>query len=104
SGQPDLPTNLTQIQFQERVRNERAIELVFEDNRLWDIMRWQIAEEEGVMLGEMWGIKIYKIDGSSEFRYEPYVFESRSFPKRMYHHPFLKSEVIKGNLLQNPGW
>ena len=104
SGMPDLPSPLTKEQFRQRVRNERAIELAFEENRLWDIMRWMIAEEEGVMRGEMWGLKIYRITGSFEFRYEPYVFESRSFPRRMYLHPFLRAEVIKGYLVQNPGY
>lgn len=104
SGMPDLPPNLDQETFRSRVRNERAVELVFEDNRLWDIMRWQIAEEEGVMKGAMWGIRIYPIAGSDEFRYEPYVFEERSFPTRMYLHPFLQGEVDKGYLVQNPGW
>lgn len=104
SGMPNLPAGLSKDEFRKRVRNERAIELVFEDNRLWDIMRWLIAEDEGVMKGDMWGIRIYKITGSSEFRYEPYVFETRIFPKRMYLHPFLKTEVLKGYLVQNPGY
>ena len=104
SGMPNLPSGLTKKQFRDRVRNERAIEFVFEDNRLWDIMRWQIAEEDGVMQGDMWGLKIFQIEGSKEFRYKPYVFETRTFLKRMYLHPFLKSEVVKGYLVQNPGY
>lgn len=104
SGMPNLPAGLTKEQFRERVRNERAIELSYEDNRLWDILRWMIAEQEGVMLGSMWGIKIYKITGSTEFRYVPYVFSTRVFPTKLYLHPFLKSEVIKEYLVQNPGW
>src|SRR5690606_41948887 len=103
-GSPELPTILDQETYNSRVRNERAVELVFEDNRLWDIMRWQIAEEEGIMNGAMWGIRIYPIAGSDEFRYEPYVFEERSFPTRMHLHPFLQGEVDKGYLVQNPGW
>lgn len=104
SGMPNLPSGLTKEQFRERVRNERVIELSFEDNRLWDIMRWQIAEEDGVMQGNMWGLRIFTIPGSDEFRYEPYVFENRTFQRRMYLHPFLKSEVVKGYLIQNPGY
>ena len=60
---------------------------------------------EGVMQGDMWGIKVYKIDGNNdEFRYEPYVFEKRSFQKRMYLNPFPTSEINKGYLIQNPGY
>ncbi len=104
SGMPKLPATLTKDQFRERVRNERAIELAFEDHRLWDIRRWLIAENDGVMRGAMYGLRIYKIAGSTEFRYEPYVFETRTFAPRMYLHPFLNSEVFKGYLVQNPGW
>ena len=104
SGMPDLPVGLGYEEFQKRVRNERAVELAFDNHRLWDVRRWMIAEEEGVMAGNMWGIKIYKIEGSSEFRYKPYVFETRSFPRRMYLIPFPTTEVNKGYLVQNPGY
>ena len=104
SGQPNLPTGLSQDEFRIRVRNERAIELAFEDHRFWDIRRWKIAENEGVMQGQMWGIKVYKIPNSTEFRYVPYVIETRIFLPKMYLHPFLPYEVYKGYLVQNPGW
>jgi hypothetical protein len=102
SGMPDLPSGLSQSQFRERVRNERAIELAFDDSRFWDIRRWLIAGE--VANGPMYGIKIYRITGSSEFRYEPYVFETRTWVPKMYLHPFGTTEINKGYLVQNPGY
>jgi hypothetical protein len=105
SGMPDFPAGLSKEQFRDKIRNERTIELAFEDHRFWDIMRWLIAENEGVMKGNMWGIKIYKQAlPSTEFSWVPYVFETRSFNKNMYLHPFFKTEVDKGYLIQNPGW
>ncbi|MFD2934745.1 RagB/SusD family nutrient uptake outer membrane protein [Spirosoma flavum] len=104
SGMPKLPTGLTKEQFRDRVRNERDIELAFEDHRLYDIRRWKIAENDGVMQGLFYGLKITKITGSTEFKYEPYVFETRTFLPRMYLHPFLNTEVYKGYLVQNPGY
>jgi len=104
SGQPDLPTGLSKDQFRDRVRNERAIELFDEDHRFWDIRRWLIAEQDGVMKGDFYGIKIYPNPAPPDFRYEVYSFETRSFNKNMYLHPFLRSEVLKGYLIQNPGW
>lgn len=104
SGQPDLPTGLSQDQFRDRVRNERAIELFDEDQRFWDIMRWQIAEQDGVMLGSFYGLKVYPNPTAPNFRYEVYKFESRSFNRNEYLLPFLRSEVLKGYLIQNPGW
>lgn len=105
SGMPDFPAGLSYEAFRDKLRNERAIELFFEEHRLWDIMRWRIAEEEGVMQGNMRGIKIEKLPApSKEFRYKPYVFEQRSWKAAMYHIPFLQVEVDKGYLIQNPGW
>ena len=103
SGMPNLPAGLSQSQFRTRVRNERDIELAFEDHRFWDIRRWLIAEEDGVMTGPMYGIRVGRIT-TTTFSYLPYVFETRVFLKRMYLHPYLLSEVLKGNLVQNPGW
>lgn len=104
AGMPDLPQGLSQAEFRERVRNERAVELCMEGHRLYDTRRWEICEEDGVMRGNMYGIKIYKIEGSDECRYEPYVFEVRTFTKKMYRHPFSTGEMDKGYLIQNPGY
>lgn len=103
SGMPDV-TGLSKDQFREMIHKERAIELAFEDHRLWDIRRWMIAENDGVMKGNMYGVKITKITGSTEFHYQPFVFESRFFNRNMYLHPLPQKEVNKGYLIQNPGW
>ncbi len=103
SAMPNLPTGLTQSQFRTRVRNERDIELSFEDHRFWDIRRWLIAEDEGVMKGAMYGLTITKLTPTT-YSYLPVVFENRTFLKKMYLHPFDLTEVLKGSLVQNPGW
>ncbi len=104
SGMPDFPPGLSQEEFRKKLRNERAIEFAFEEHRLWDIYRWMIAEEEGVMRGNMWGINIYRIGSTDEYRYEPYVFETRTFNRNMYLHPIMQNEINKGYMIQNPGW
>ncbi len=107
SGQPNLPTGLTPLQFRDRVRNERAVELYFEEHRFWDIRRWMIAEQDGVMQGDFLGFTIRPVgsfDAPTSFSYEITKFETRTFLKRMYLHPFLRSEVLKGYLIQNPGY
>ena len=104
AGMPDVVAS-GQSDFREKVRHERDIELAFDNHRFWDIRRWMIAEEEGVMQGSMWGIKITRIDGSTNrFHYEPYVFETRSWNRRGYLHPFSTNEINKGYLVQNPGY
>lgn len=104
SGQPDLPAGLSKDQFRERVRNERAIELFDEDHRFWDIRRWLIAEQDGVMKGDFYGLRVYPNPTPPNFRYEVYKFETRSFNTKMYLHPFMRNEVLKGYLIQNPGY
>ena len=104
-GMPDFPSGLSQEQFREKLRNERSIELAFEEHRLWDIMRWIIAEQDGVMQGRMWGIKItQQPEPSTEFTYTYNVFEERYWKAGMYRIPFNQNEVNKGYLVQNPGW
>ncbi len=104
SGQPDLPAGLTQEQFRARVRNERGVELFDEDQHLWDIKRWMIAEQDGVMQGNMYGFKTYPNPDPPNYRYETYVFETRSWNRREYLWPITRSEVLKGYLKQNPGY
>ena len=106
SGQPAILSGSgIYSDFRELVRNERAIELAFDNHRFWDVRRWMIAEQEGVMSGAMYGIKIYWINSSpQEFRYTPYLYENRTFTKKMYLHPFSTNEVNKGYLIQNPGY
>ena len=112
SGQPEIAEGSTGIypDFRELIRNERAIELAFDNHRFWDIRRWMIAEQEGVMQGGMVGIRIELIDPNvpgtidGGFKYTPYVFETRTFTPKMYFHPFPTDEVNKGYLMQNPGY
>lgn len=105
SGMPPFPAGLNKTQFRERVRSERGVELAFEDHRFWDIRRWLIAEEEGVMRGDMYGFKLSAVQGSpGKVRYEPYVFERRAWSNRSYLHPIRQYEIEKGYMIQNPGW
>lgn len=103
SAMPNLPTGLSQAQFRDRVRNESAIELVWEDHRFWDIRRWLIGEDPGVMSGAFEGLRITKTTDRL-FAWTTYTFMTRTFTKNMYLHPFPQPEVLKGNLKQNPGY
>ena len=102
---PAFDNALTKDEFRQKLRNERAVELAYEDHRFWDIRRWMIAENEGVMQGKMYGLKLSPIVGQpNKAHYVPYVFERRSWSRRSYLHPIKQIEIDKGYLKQNPGW
>ena len=104
SGMPDFPQSLDQDQFREKLRNERAVELAFEDHRFWDIRRWMIAEQEGVMQGDMYGLMCWARVGTDQTHYPPFFFDTRLWNARSYLHPIKQNEIEKGYMLQNPGW
>lgn len=99
---PPLPDGLNQQQMRERIRNERRVELAFEDHRIWDVRRWMIAEETlGVPVK---GVEITKTDGDT-FIYQVKNLENRVFQPKMYLYPIPQSELsIASNWTQNPLW
>lgn len=100
-GLEELPlSGITKQELRERIREERFIELAFENQRAWDLRRWGIAEE---VLGK----PIYKMDITmnvdSTFNYEKQKLEERIFDEKMYLYPIPARDVNNG-LTQNPGW
>lgn len=105
AGMPDFPSGLDKDEMRERIKNERAIELSFEDHRLWDLRRWLDAED--VLSGPYYKVVITRISGSGLNQVCDYVisqYEERTFHRNMYLHPIMESEVFKGYMFQNPGW
>ncbi|MBW8685024.1 RagB/SusD family nutrient uptake outer membrane protein [Chitinophaga rhizophila] len=87
------------------VRRERRVEFPMEDNRLFDIRRWKIAEQ--VMAGPAYGI-LNNFDANRKDDYGKNILvEQRSFqPGRDYLWPVPQREVSlnSGVLPNNPGW
>jgi hypothetical protein len=102
---PALPTGLSQVQMRERIRNERRVELAFEDHRAWDVRRWmQGPEYFGVPLT---GVDITRVvtGTTTTFTYKPVVVESRVFEPKMYLYPIPQGELnTSKGLIQNPLW
>ncbi len=106
AGMPDLPEGLTKDQMRERIRNERAIELAFEDHRLYDVMRWKKGPE--IIAKPVYGMKVVK-NANGTFTYTPTLlseYYQRVFEDYQHLYPIPKTEIqkSKGKLLQNPGW
>ena len=105
AGQPNIATDLTASQFEERLENERFVELAFEGHRFYDLRRWKKAGEQKYRT-----IKSMQItknaDGS--FTYTPQSdSQTRSYwDDKMLLFPIAQSEILKsgGVLTQNEGW
>lgn len=102
SGMPDLPDNLTKDEMRKRIKNERAIELSFEEHRWWDVRRWKDGVKN--FNGPMYEMEIIKQDDGS-FIYNKVAFETRVFSEKMNLYPIPKAEMDKNPLYeQNEGW
>lgn len=90
-----------------RYRNERKIELSFEEHRFYDVRRWLIAPE---VYKPIKGVKIiYKLKPDHTTSQVPTITSSivqnRSWDDKAYFFPILRNEMNKNqNLIQNPGY
>ena len=86
--------------MRELIRNERRLELCFENHRFWDLRRWKSDLNETVK-----GISITTNAASGALEYQVIDVETRNFKDYMYYGPIPYSEINKwSNLLQNDGW
>ena len=91
-----------QSEFREKLRNERRVELAFEDHRFWDVRRWNIAES--TLGAPIMGVDI-AMNQDSTFNYSLKTVENRVFESKMYLYPIPHSELANASALdQNPGW
>lgn len=101
-GMTDLPSDLNQQQLRERIWNERAIELSFEEHRWWDARRWLKATDW--FGGPMYEMEIRK-DDQGNLTYEEKAFFNRVYQSYMNLYPIPVAELRKNSLYtQNPGW
>jgi hypothetical protein len=129
-GLPNLaPGNTTyaaifgdKVKTREYIQRERAVELYGEEHRFFDVRRWKIAANDGVMKGSFTRIFLYensstpyvnpttamtpaqRLANDNLLSYRIETFESRVWDDKMYFYPFPQSEVNKGFIKQNPGW
>ncbi|UII24877.1 RagB/SusD family nutrient uptake outer membrane protein [Fulvivirga maritima] len=107
AGIPEIssadPRYNSQDKLREAIRRERAIELAFEEHRFFDVRRWMIADQEGVMRGDFHGLNLYEQEDGS-FIYRKEAFEERVWQNKLYLYPFPQTEIDKGYIVQNPGW
>ncbi|MDX9882221.1 MAG: RagB/SusD family nutrient uptake outer membrane protein [Prolixibacteraceae bacterium] len=102
AGQPDLPTGLTKEQMRSKIRNERRVELAFEQKYFFDIIRWKTAEQ--IFSIPVTGMKISTKNGN--LVYEKIPIRTVIFsPSKNYLQPIPQSVMdVNPELVQNPGY
>jgi starch-binding outer membrane protein, SusD/RagB family len=100
AGMPNFPAGLSKDAFRTKLRNERRVELAFEDHRFWDIRRWKIGEQTK----DIFSMNITR-NADLSLTYATKLLEVRPWEERMYFYPIPQSEIFKNtNLKQNTGW
>lgn len=103
AGMPDITE--TGAALTERYRNERRVELAYEDHRYFDVRRWMIAPQ--VLSVDAKGVDIrYKLVGNTTSANPAFTVievQDRTWNERSYFLPIKLDEVNRNNqLVQNP--
>ena len=89
-----------QAKMRELIRNERRLELCFENHRFWDLRRWQADLNETAK-----GVNITTNATTGAWNYRNIDVENRNYQNYMIYGPIPYSEILKfSNLQQNDGW
>ncbi len=83
--------------FPELIKNERRLEMCFENQRFWDLRRWKMVD---VMRAPVHGVNV-SADGN-EYTYVE--VEQRNYQDYQIYGPIPYSETLKYELIQNEGW
>jgi hypothetical protein len=79
------------------IRKERTVELAFEEHRMWDVRRWDVAVE--ALSRPVYGVEV-SANGSVSRK----IAQERVFEGKMYLYPIPEMEVWKTAIENNPGW
>ena len=100
-----IPVGISQGAARDLIRNERRIELGFEEHRFYDVRRWKIAET--ALSGPLYGIRITKggTVAAPTYTFARQQVSTLNFQPRLYYLPLPYDETTKNlNLAQNAGW
>jgi len=95
-----------QVEMRNYIKQERRLELAFEEHRFWDLRRWKDAET--ILNKPVKGMRITK-DVSGNYIYTVFDADTRVFSAKMYWYPIPRKEILKyrnagKTIIQNPGW
>jgi hypothetical protein len=99
---------LTSVEItQDKIRQERRVELAFESHVFWDLRRWRIA------VAELDGVKRKRMHFRYDYDANTYTIATadgdkgrvRSHPERNYYYALGLNRIADNpNLIENPGY
>lgn len=100
AGQPAL-SGLSQNDLRDRIRNERRVELAFEEHRFWDVRRWKL----GATYFNAPVNKMHVRKSGNTFNYTIEQLENRTYKETYNVLPIPQTEIDRNpKLVQNPGY
>jgi len=110
AGMPPFSAALGQAALRDEYRNERRIEMAFEEQRFFDVRRWMVAPP--ALSKPAQGINIFLVGTSrtdrttwTNYRYATDTVQTRVWNDKMYFMPIRLDEMNRNSLLkQNPGY
>ena len=110
AGMPVFSGGLDQATLRDEYRNERRVEMAFEEQRCFDVRRWMIAPQ--VLNKDAFGINIFANGASptnrstwTNYRYQTHSIQRRAWDDKMYFMPIPLDELNRNSMLkQNPGF
>jgi hypothetical protein len=95
---------MTKEEMREVIRNERRVEMAFEEHRYWDLRRWKIAAQQ-YNAAPLSGMDIQVSSGGQLFYNLVPVLKTVFRDPQMYLYPIPYNEVVRNpQMKQNPGW
>jgi hypothetical protein len=98
-----VPTKpLTKTGMREIIHQERLIELAFEGQSYWDLLRWRKAQQEFSKPIQGWNVLGKEVSDYYQIRT---IFTPNVFNIKNYFQPIRNYELsVNNNLVQNYGW
>lgn len=110
AAMPALAAGLSAEELRGEYRNERRVELVFEEHRFFDARRWMIAPDHFGENAQGIDIRVQATDPRDRSTYHDYQYDvidiqDRAWDDKLYFMPIARDEVNRNGLLvQNPGY
>ncbi|MCQ0110412.1 Starch-binding associating with outer membrane [Zhouia amylolytica] len=91
---------------EDNIRQERQVELCFENHRFWDLIRWRIADQYLDQVRTRGLVYSYNLDSNKYIiTLKNAETQIRSFGPERYYLPFAQGRLADNpNLVQNPGY